>query len=103
MKISCNFYAKFARKYLTLHCVYIIMSSVVKCVHFTERRKEMSKFEQVGVNLQYNAESRGKANKAFEYSCNACCSKGNHLDCDRCAIAVAHNLVIAIFDDMERK
>ena len=63
----------------------------------------MIKFEQIGVNFQYEAESKGKANSAFKQSCNICCNKGIHLDCDKCAIAVAHSLVIAAFDDIERE
>lgn len=54
----------------------------------------MSKFEQIGVSYQYNANSILAAKRSFEYSCERCCTKGNHLECDRCAIAVAHNLVI---------
>ena len=63
----------------------------------------MTKFEQIGVNFQYNAESKRGANKAFKYSCDVCCNKGIHLDCEKCAIAVAHSLVVAAFDDMEQK
>lgn len=59
----------------------------------------MTKFEQVGINYQYDAEDIKSANKAFEYSCNCCCNKGMRLDCDRCAIAHVHNLVVAYFND----
>lgn len=63
----------------------------------------MSKFEQVGINYQYDACSKHEAHRAFARSCHACCNRGQQLDCDKCGIAQAHNLVIAIFDDMERK
>lgn len=63
----------------------------------------MTKFEQVGVNYQYEAESKRQANRSFEHSCNCCCQRGMHLDCDRCAIACAHNMVIAAFDSMEQE
>lgn len=60
----------------------------------------MTKFEQVGVNYQYDAKSIEQANKSFAYSCNCCCNKGMRLDCDRCAIAATHNLVVACFNDL---
>ena len=59
----------------------------------------MTKFEQVGVNYQNNAESKEQANRSFRYSCECCCTRGMHIECDRCAIAVAHNLTIAAFEN----
>lgn len=56
----------------------------------------MTKFEQVGVNYQNDAE---QANRSFRYSCECCCTRGMHIECDRCAIAVAHNLTIAAFEN----
>ena len=61
----------------------------------------MTKFEQIGVNYQYDANSIKEANKSFEYSCNCCCNKGIRLNCDKCAIAQAHALVVAYFNDKE--
>ncbi len=61
----------------------------------------MTKFEQIGINIQLGAVSKEDAIKKFSYSCNVCCHKGMHIDCDRCAIAVTHNQLIAIFDDKE--
>lgn len=61
----------------------------------------MTKFEQIGINMQYDAVSKRNANELFKNSCNACCHKGIHITCDTCKIAVAHNLVIAAFDTME--
>jgi hypothetical protein len=58
----------------------------------------MYKFEQVGVNKQYAANSKAEAQKAFAYSCDCCCNKGMRLDCDTCAIANVHSLVMACFD-----
>lgn len=63
----------------------------------------MTKFETVGVNYQYDANNIKEANKSFKYSCNCCCNKGIHLNCDRCAIANVHNLVVAYFNDKERR
>lgn len=59
----------------------------------------MTKFEQVGVNYQNDAESKEQANRSFRYSCECCCTHGMHIECDRCAIAVAHNLTIAAFEN----
>jgi hypothetical protein len=57
----------------------------------------MTKFEQVGINYQYDAASKEEADKNFAYSCRCCCEKGIHLECDKCNIAFVHNLVIACF------
>lgn len=58
----------------------------------------MTKFEQVGINYQYSADNKEDALRKFQYSCNCCCTRGMHINCDHCAIAVAHNLVIAAFN-----
>lgn len=63
----------------------------------------MTKFEQVGVNYQYNANNIQEANKSFNYSCQCCCNKGMRIDCDRCAIAHVHNMVVACFNDMNKE
>lgn len=63
----------------------------------------MTNFEQVGVNYQYDAATIQQANKSFEYSCNCCCAKGMRIKCDRCAIAHAHNLVVACFNDKKKE
>ena len=58
----------------------------------------MTKFEQIGVNYQYSSETKEAANRSFQHSCDCCCNKGIHLDCDHCAIAQVHSLVVACFD-----
>lgn len=63
----------------------------------------MHKFEQVGVNLQYSSVSKKQAQQRFEYSCNTCCYRGMHIDCDHCAIAAIHSLVVATFEELEDK
>jgi hypothetical protein len=63
----------------------------------------MNKFEQVGVNYQYDANNIYEANKYFDYSCTCCCAKGIHLDCDKCAIAHVHKLVTACFNDKAKR
>lgn len=58
----------------------------------------MTKFEQVGINYQYEADTKENANRSFHYSCDCCCNRGMHIECDHCAIAAVHSLVIAAFD-----
>ena len=59
----------------------------------------MTKFEQVGVNYQYDADTKEAARRAFRYSCNCCCNRGMKIDCEKCSIAFVHSLVIACFDN----
>ena len=61
----------------------------------------MTKFEQIGINIQHSAISKEDALKKFSYSCDLCCHKGMRINCDRCAIAVVHSQLIAIFEDKE--
>ena len=63
----------------------------------------MTKFETIGVNYQYAANSKEEANKAFEHSCNCCCNKGMRIDCMNCAIVHTHYMVIAYFEDKEMR
>lgn len=58
----------------------------------------MTKFEQTGINLQYKAETKKEAQRAFAYSCDCCCNKGMRLDCDTCAISHTHSMVVAFFE-----
>lgn len=59
----------------------------------------MTKFEQVGINYQYDAVTKEQAIRSFHYSCN----KGMHIDCDHCAISCTHAMIVAIFDSKEDK
>lgn len=63
----------------------------------------MTKFEQIGVNYQYDAQTITDANKSFSISCNICCQKMRCLynDCDHCAIQQAHNMMVALFNEKE--
>ena len=56
-------------------------------------------FEERGIERQYNARNIIEADRAFAKSCDFCCSRGKHLNCDRCRIASAHNTVVAIFNN----
>ena len=59
----------------------------------------MTKFETIGTQRQYDSASKYEADRNYRISCNICCSRGMKLDCDRCAIEVAHSLVVATFDN----
>lgn len=63
----------------------------------------MTKFEQVGINYQHDAQTKEQARRSFNHSCNCCCNRGMRIDCDHCAIAVVHSHVIAILDSKENK
>ena len=63
----------------------------------------MTKFEQTGVNMQYGSATKEMAINKFSRSCECCCSKGLHIDCDRCAIETVHKLVIASFETEKRE
>lgn len=59
----------------------------------------MLKFEQIGIERQLESTNKYEALQSFKHSCNVCCYKGIHLNCDKCAIAHTHNEVVAYFDD----
>ena len=61
----------------------------------------MTKFEQIGINRLYDAINKEEAIKTFSRSCEICCTKGVHIQCDHCAIAATYNMIIAYFDDVE--
>ena len=57
-----------------------------------------TKFETIGVERQYESASAFESNRNFRISCNICCRKGLRIDCDKCAIEVAHSLIVATFE-----
>ena len=59
----------------------------------------MTKFEQVGVNMQYESTTKEIAQQKFSRSCECCCNKGLRINCDRCAIATVNQLVVASFEN----
>ena len=59
----------------------------------------MTKFETIGVNRQFDAINVEEANKAFAHSCEVCCKKGMHIECDKCHIAYTNTLICAYFND----
>ena len=54
----------------------------------------MTRFEERGVNRQYNSSSAREAKRAFHRSCELCASQGKYISCAHCAIASVHQLVI---------
>lgn len=58
----------------------------------------MCKFETIGTERQYESASKYEADRNFRISCTICCTRGMHICCDKCAIAVAHDLMTATFD-----
>lgn len=63
----------------------------------------MTKFEQVGVNMQYESATKEMAQRKFSRSCECCCNKGLQINCDRCAIATVNQLVMASFETLNAK
>ena len=63
----------------------------------------MNKFEQRGINFQYDAATKEQAQKSFQYSCDCCCNKGMRIDCDHCAINHTHKMVVAYFETKEEE
>lgn len=62
----------------------------------------MTGFERRGCEIQMDSQTVPEATRNFEYSCRVCCNRGIRIDCDRCAIAIAHeNVVAAILDTEE--
>lgn len=58
----------------------------------------MSRFEQEGVDRQYEARTIQAAIRAFNYSCDRCCYTGRHISCNSCAIANAHHEALDSFE-----
>ena len=63
----------------------------------------MIKFERVGVNLQYESATVEEAVSKFSHSCDICCLRGLHIECDRCAIAQAHKLTVGALQSLAEK
>ncbi len=61
----------------------------------------MNKFETIGVNYQYLAQTVEQATKSLMISCNACTHSTRCLykDCEHCPIQMTHNLVVASLSD----
>lgn len=53
----------------------------------------MTRFEERGIDRQYNARSAREARRALEKSCEICATQGKYITCAHCMIASVHNLV----------
>lgn len=45
--------------------------------------------------MQMSSRSVAQANQCFNYSCECCCSMGLRIECDKCAIRVMHEKIVA--------
>lgn len=63
----------------------------------------MTKFEQRGINFQYDATTKEQAQKSFQYSFDCCCNKGMRIDCAHYAISYTHKMVVAYFETKEEE
>ena len=63
----------------------------------------MTGFERRGCEFQMNSRTVSEAVKNFAYSCKVCCNKGVRISCDRYAIAVTHENVVAAIRDAEEE
>lgn len=63
----------------------------------------MTGFERKGCEFQLDSQTVPQAVKNFEYSCEVCCNRGIRISCDRCAIAVTHENVVAFILDVEEE
>jgi len=54
----------------------------------------MTRFEEIGVDRQWDARNPWQAKKQLEISCELCCNKGLRIQCTRCQIQNAHELVM---------
>ncbi len=58
----------------------------------------MTKFETIGTqNLMASVDKRDAARR-YQWSCDACCMRGIHLSCDRCAIEATYRNVVAAIE-----
>lgn len=61
----------------------------------------MTRFENLGVNYQYSSLTVEEADRNFKFSCDCCVrnTRCSYNRCDRCAISVAHSLVVAAISE----
>jgi len=58
----------------------------------------VTKFEERGVEMQYNSVSRADADRKFKRSCDSCCRLGLRISCDSCAINSTHDNAVEYFE-----
>ena len=62
----------------------------------------MTRFEEIGVELQEQSWTPKEADRKFQRSCELCCSRGFHIRCDRCAIDCAHRRMKEVFSILKQ-
>ena len=62
----------------------------------------MTRFEEIGVELQELSRSKREAEKKFQRSCEMCCNWGLPIRCNRCAIDCAHTRMMEVFSAMRK-
>lgn len=60
----------------------------------------MTKFEQIGSQLQMDCATLFQAEQKFRYSCKICCNHGMRIVCDNCAIMATHEQVVAAIEQI---
>lgn len=53
----------------------------------------MTKFEEIGCEMQSRSATIREADSRYERTCTICCMRNMHIECDRCAIAAVHEKV----------
>lgn len=61
----------------------------------------MTHFERIGREWQESAMNTFQAQKSFRRSCDICCERGYHIDCDQCEIRQAHNIQMDVLRFLE--
>ena len=54
----------------------------------------MTRFENIGAELQYGSQNKKAAITRLAKSCQICCQNGLRIDCERCAIMQAHEFIM---------
>lgn len=62
----------------------------------------MSKFEEIGINYQFDAKNIHEADKALATSCDICVKSGKNISCDKCRIEYTHQLIVSYFTTKQK-
>lgn len=57
------------------------------------------KFIEIAIRYQQNSSTIEEATKMFNRSCDICCLRGLHLDCDHCQIEAVHKMTVSILSE----
>lgn len=61
------------------------------------------KFITFSIEKQQQSDTIQESNRMFNISCNICCNRGLHIDCEKCPIKAAHSMTIAILSEKEKE